>query len=415
MRAQAAALVETEAATALASSCSAGADGGEERRRLRCGHTRGSAQQRAPEAAAAADASSATTGSTMPRAFLITHRRYNTIVEYEYRGVSPERSVSVGESRAPQPLPWAASGLVAEVPVKAETPLAAAVGTSGAESGVAPALTEARSPTPTASHNAPGPLPPPQCEKVDHSQATYVPAPPAAPVLVPQIPESPLLVDEEAEALYNLTQLAEVSVAAAAGTLGPLLAHGCVECGKRYSTASNLARHRQTHRSPADKKARRCPHCDKVYVSMPAFSMHVRTHNQGCKCPYCGKCFSRPWLLQGHIRTHTGEKPFKCTICNKAFADKSNLRAHVQTHSSTKPHVCARCGKAFALKSYLYKHEESSCVRAQSGGGGGNAEVRPATINAGSPLAGGSSPRALPPPLGAAHAAPPPLSFAITA
>lgn len=82
--------------------------------------------------------------------------------------------------------------------------------------------------------------------------------------------------------------------------------HNCPECGKKYSTSSNLARHRQTHRSLLDKKARRCPHCDKVYVSMPAYSMHVRTHNQGCECPHCGKRFSRPWLLQGHIRTHTG-------------------------------------------------------------------------------------------------------------
>ena len=60
------------------------------------------------------------------------------------------------------------------------------------------------------------------------------------------------------------------------------------------------------YRSLEDKKARKCPHCDKAYVSMPAYSMHIRTHNQGCKCQYCGKCFSRPWLLQGHVRTHTG-------------------------------------------------------------------------------------------------------------
>lgn len=137
----------------------------------------------------------------------------------------------------------------------------------------------------------------------------------------------------------------------------------CVDCSKKYSTSSNLARHRQIHRDINDKKARKCPHCEKVYVSMPAFSMHVRTHSQGCTCPYCGKRFSRPWLLQGHIRTHTGEKPFSCPKCNKAFADKSNLRAHIQTHSTEKPFICGRCGKAFALKSYLSKHEESSCMR----------------------------------------------------
>ena len=205
---------------------------------------------------------------------------------------------------------------------------------------------------------------------------------------------SPPIVQED---FFNLSQLAEVSLAAEGRiddvnlseriqkarldqgkrkmlqlaqvasrekTNGVNNGYTCSDCGKAYSTSSNLARHKQTHRSLEDKKAKKCPHCSKIYVSMPAFSMHLRTHNQTCKCHICGKAFSRPWLLQGHVRTHTGERPFPCHLCPKAFADKSNLRAHVQTHSTDKPYKCGSCGKSFALKSYLYKHEESSCTSA---------------------------------------------------
>jgi DNA-directed RNA polymerase subunit RPC12/RpoP len=139
----------------------------------------------------------------------------------------------------------------------------------------------------------------------------------------------------------------------------------CSECGKHYATSSNLSRHKQTHRSLDSGSAKKCHVCDKMYVSMPALSMHILTHNLSHRCDVCGKSFSRPWLLQGHMRSHSGDKPYGCAHCGKCFADRSNLRAHMQTHSAFKNFKCKRCNKSFALKSYLNKHYESACFKDQ--------------------------------------------------
>uniref|UniRef100_A0A915J700 C2H2-type domain-containing protein n=1 Tax=Romanomermis culicivorax TaxID=13658 RepID=A0A915J700_ROMCU len=156
----------------------------------------------------------------------------------------------------------------------------------------------------------------------------------------------------------------------------------CNICKKDYATSSNLSRHKQTHRPLDSQYAKKCPDCGKVYVSMPALSMHLLTHKLEHKCEVCGKAFSRPWLLQGHMRSHSGSKPYGCLHCGKAFADRSNLRAHMQvrfyklecsaifysravklTHSGLKPYNCLKCGKKFGLKSYLNKHNESACSK----------------------------------------------------
>lgn len=140
--------------------------------------------------------------------------------------------------------------------------------------------------------------------------------------------------------------------------------HQCPDCGKSYSTFSGLSKHRQFHCAAGEgpRKSFSCKYCEKVYVSLGALKMHIRTHTLPCKCTMCGKAFSRPWLLQGHIRTHTGEKPFSCTYCNRAFADRSNLRAHLQTHSDVKKYSCPTCSKTFSRMSLLTKHAEGGCT-----------------------------------------------------
>ena len=139
--------------------------------------------------------------------------------------------------------------------------------------------------------------------------------------------------------------------------------HQCNRCQRKYASNAALVKHQRYYCNLYQTKSFTCKYCDKVYLSLGALKMHIRTHTLPCTCMICGKAFSRPWLLQGHVRTHTGEKPYECTFCKRAFADRSNLRAHVQTHSQVKKYKCEKCTKTFSRMSLLIKHQTSNaCV-----------------------------------------------------
>ncbi|XP_050694711.1 protein snail homolog Sna-like [Eriocheir sinensis] len=195
------------------------------------------------------------------------------------------------------------------------------------------------------------------------------PSPQASPVTPDQVPASPVPQFHfypDSSALISPVSTCSSATSESEDDAGPTrqrreARYSCTDCGKSYSTYSGLSKHKQFHCAALGAKSFACKHCDKVYTSLGALKMHIRTHTLPCKCQLCGKAFSRPWLLQGHIRTHTGEKPFQCSQCDRCFADRSNLRAHLQTHADVKKYACGTCHKTFSRMSLLNKHTEAAC------------------------------------------------------
>ena len=189
--------------------------------------------------------------------------------------------------------------------------------------------------------------------------------------------------------------------------------HRCMECGKVFTSKSNMQAHLKLH---FESKTFSCPHCAKefkgkksllehvatkhnnekkfpcsqcpeLFSSRHLKNVHERLHNgergficdqcgdsfataQGLShhkskhtgdyqfvCGDCGKGFNNHKLLEEHSHTHTGSKPYQCSKCDKGFSNRGSLWVHVKQHEVDKPYSCSECQKTFSHSSHLSVHK----------------------------------------------------------
>ncbi|XP_047430539.1 zinc finger protein 91-like [Mugil cephalus] len=109
--------------------------------------------------------------------------------------------------------------------------------------------------------------------------------------------------------------------------------HTCPECGKTFSSSSNLKSHLIAHSSVQSFK---CTQCDKSYKRHKDLKLHLRRHptpkTPSIACSQCEKTFSSQFLLEVHLLDHIGKELFACPHCDKRFMTNSVLKKHVCIH-----------------------------------------------------------------------------------
>ena len=135
--------------------------------------------------------------------------------------------------------------------------------------------------------------------------------------------------------------------------------HSCSFCQKVCISASQLAKHILSH---TGEKPFKCHVCNKAFSQKSHATFHLKTvHSAGQSekkycCPECGKYFSSAGVLKKHKMWHSGLRPFQCEVCSQSFVQKSHLKVHYARHTGERPFLCLECGKNFTTKQHLKAH-----------------------------------------------------------
>ncbi|KAJ7369966.1 hypothetical protein OS493_035137 [Desmophyllum pertusum] len=155
----------------------------------------------------------------------------------------------------------------------------------------------------------------------------------------------------------------------------------CQECGKKFSSKSNLNKHGKKHLPgyvPAKDKQREkkyvCLDCCKRFDSMHGLESHQRSHTgeRPFECEQCSWKFTQKTHLNRHIRSvhekvprerqsDISNTPVECEVCNKVYVNGRVLLVHIQSvHEGLRPYKCEYCDATYTQRGHLWRHKHAS-------------------------------------------------------
>lgn len=134
----------------------------------------------------------------------------------------------------------------------------------------------------------------------------------------------------------------------------------CHICTKEYCSKRSLKRHLATHSNVSLP----CTLCPKTFKTTASLRAHIRNHGKSHLCAECAAQFTSASNLARHRQQkHTAPYKHKCPVCFQCLSSALRLKEHVQHHQdlNNKDYdrsslECNKCAKSFPSKCSYIRH-----------------------------------------------------------